>query len=184
MANTQLKKLKRKKRLKEKEKKSNSDGSSFTYEGNKFRTERLIPLMYHMEGLICDVDQFLTQQGSASVLTDGLIKRVYENLIKKFREAMPVMPEGAEQETFESMFDSSSVESLQASLEKIFERMAADYDAAKKLSQIELVGVLRTVNGSLQKWSHEGIGDRGYIEYLKKAFSHHDHVHDENCKHD
>ncbi|MGE0174176.1 MAG: hypothetical protein AB7T49_15370 [Oligoflexales bacterium] len=184
MANTQLKKLKRKKRLKEKEKKSKQEGGSYTYDGNKFRTERLIPLMYHIEGLFCDVDQFLTQQESAIMLSDSLVKRVYENAIRKFKETLPTLPEDAEKETFESMFDSSTIEKLQESLEKIVERIAADYDAANKLSPAELVGVLRTINASLQKQTMEGAGDRGYLEYLKRAFSHHHHVHDENCQHD
>jgi hypothetical protein len=84
MSKSQEKKQKRKRKLQIKKKKY-LIANSYFYEGNKYRGEHFMPLMYAIEIWITCFDVAHDLRGLAD-LEDQTIEAIYKNLIKLFRE--------------------------------------------------------------------------------------------------
>jgi len=160
MANTQLKKQKRKRRL-EQTKAKQQQCTSLTYEGNKYKTAKLTPLMLKIEQHLINIDAGMPDDVDQR-LNDSVIKTVYENLIKKISQNdIDISKDCLRTDHFGSTDFTIGLEQFIAI--KVSEAMQE-----RSISEKEVVGTLRTLNSSLKLGNGKGVNDRGYLEFLRE----------------
>lgn len=141
---------KRKKKLAKR--KQGQDSFSYSYTGNKYRTDRLTPLMSTIEYYICTWDD----QASAPMDADDTIAKAYRKLIRLFsaKKELEFYLENGESGPENANLVKMLLSSIQTMVEK------------GGFSREEVIGVLRTLHGSCEFWTGETFTGRGYIDFL------------------
>jgi hypothetical protein len=126
------------------------------YSGKKYKTEELVPLHYRTEVGIMETFVMTDRQ-----LTDRQVEAALEKLILQLREGAAPLLDEAKQFTWvpgqEEEFLQRNIHSHWAELAK-----AGDLPIPEKL-----IGVLRTILGSIEVWSTPGLHARGYLHYVE-----------------
>ena len=160
MSKSQEKKQKRKRKLQNKKKKDLMTNSYF-YEGNKYRSEHFVPLMHAIEVWITCFDVAHDLRGLPD-LEDQTIEAIYKNLIKLLREKGLIRPSKSTYLLWNKVPAEAATEVLCDVID--------EFALTRGYSCKDVIGVLRTLNSSIEIWGMEG--PRGYINYLQDNIGH------------
>jgi hypothetical protein len=146
---------KRKAKLAQRARKHPAPAHSLAYTGNRFKTPELTPLFAMTETAIVQADTIAVQ-----TLTDRQVRTALETLVEAIRDgklelidsqAELSFRQGQEVELITTMMRSSWADGTGASLPAGPETM---------------IGVLRTILGSIETWTTPAPTSRGYISYV------------------
>jgi hypothetical protein len=146
---------KRKARLKKRAERSGKH-ESLAYHGRKYKTDAFVGIIHATEVGIHEADVI-----SDRTLTDDAVEAALESLIIQLRQrAMPV--------TGQTGAAADATAARDDLLEWNIRQNWARYAEQKPLPRREdLVGVLRTILGSLEFWRAESVHARGYLEFVE-----------------
>jgi hypothetical protein len=126
------------------------------YEGNKYKTEQYVEAIMKAEVGIYEA-YVLTDRR----LTDRKVRDALEYLVRDLRGEKPMPP--ADNPQTEN--DKGEPEDLIAS--RIKDNWRELFARSPRHSAADLVGILRTILGSIRVWSRPGPDSRGYLHYLE-----------------
>jgi hypothetical protein len=151
---------KRKAKLAQKAKRSQHH-ISLAYKGNKYKTDELVPVHFQTELAIYEAWLRTDRE-----VTDRDVEATVENLVQEMRRGpLPPLAEQGEAAPGESDED-LIIGTIRRNWNELFEK-------EPRPSTEKLIGVLRTILGSIETWSSPSPTSRGYLHYiegfLKKA---------------
>jgi len=155
MRKSKQRKLQKKRKAKQTEKRRSRQQVSLAYHGNKYKTEELVHVILETETAIheCDV---MTER-----LTDHDVRKALETLIVQLRSGR--LPEIDPKKPLEVGPDDRS--------ELVIWNIRGHWDyyfhENPHPGRDKVVGVLRTILGSIETWSHPGATSRDYLDYLE-----------------
>lgn len=145
---------KRKRKLEERKRKARQV-ESLAYLGEKYKTEDLIPSLMHAE-----IGIYQTYVLTDRKIFDQTAKSALERLIKQMRSGpLPPLPE-----TTEIRYDDGGEEDL---LIDNIRRSWSDHFATEwKPPKDDLIGVLRTILGSIERVKESGPQSQAYLRHI------------------
>jgi hypothetical protein len=162
MSNTLEKKRKRQRKVAEKLKKA-KQSEFYYYEGQKYRGQEFVPLMYAIETWLLTLDEASILRGKGH-LTDEEVGKIYRLLIDDLRKNPNFLKN--RQPTFSDLEWENNV--VPQSIDHL-QSLVYNVSELHGFSLQSIVGVLRTLNSSRVTWNEIRGGDRGYIEFLKES---------------
>ena len=144
----------RKKKLAEERRKARQNQSS-AYLGEKYKTDELIPTWMHTE-----IGIYQTYVMSDRKLLDQTVVDALEQLIGRMRAGpLPPLPEAAE-----IRYETGREEDLV--IEAIRRSWADHFATERRPPRDDLIGVLRTILGSIQKVKAPGPRSQSYLHHI------------------
>jgi hypothetical protein len=137
-----------------KEARKHRQGHSLAYEGNKYKTDALIPVYFETE-----LGIFQAHLITHRKLTDRIVAAAVTRLVQQMREG-PLPP----------LEDGDRVEYVPGQEEELIIRLIRQNwrDLTEpRPSRDELIGVLRTTLNSIDVWSTPGPNSVGYLHYIE-----------------
>lgn len=156
MRKSKQRKLQKKRKAKQIEKRRSRQQVSLAYYGNKYKTEELVRVILETETAIheCDV--------MSERLADRDVRKALETLIVQLRSGR--LPEIDPKKPLEVGPDNLS--------ELVIWNIRGHWDYyfhdKPHPGRDKLVGVLRTILGSIETWGHPGPASRGYLDFLEE----------------
>jgi hypothetical protein len=145
---------KRKAKLAKKAKRSEPQ-TSLAYEGNKYKTDELVPVFLQTE-----IGIYVSDVITGHQLTDGDVEAALETLILAMRQgALPPLPARPPEED-----EGDETDLIIWNIRRNWQEM---FKTQQRPSADKLIGVLRTTLGSIDVWSSPNPESRGYLTYLK-----------------
>ncbi len=145
---------KRKKKLAEKKRKARQAGS-LAYMGEKYKKDKLIPTWMHTE-----IGIYRTYVVTDRKIYDQTIISSLERLIRQMRAcALPPLPE-----TTEIHYEVGREEDLL--IDNILRSWADHFASEWRPPKDDLIGVLRTILGSIQKVKSPGPRSQSYLQHI------------------
>jgi hypothetical protein len=134
--------------------------SALAYTGNKYKTDQLVPTFFETELAIHEADVL-----TGRTLTDRMVERALEKLVLELRKGPlpPVEDTGNLRVTPGEEVD-LIVLNIRRHWTEFFERNA-------RHTTETLIGVLRTLLGSVGVWSRRGSHSRGYLSFVEGFLS-------------
>jgi hypothetical protein len=155
MRKSKQRKLQKKRKAKQIEKRRSRQQVSLAYHGNKYKTKELVHVHLETETAIheCDV---MTER-----LTDHDVRKALETLIMQLRSGR--LPEIDRKKPLKVGPDDRS--------ELVLWNVRGHWDhyfhENPHPGRDKLVGVLRSILGSIETWGHPGATSRGYLDFLE-----------------
>jgi hypothetical protein len=147
---------KRKAKLAREAKRSQQTHSVLAYEGNKYKTDELVPVFFHTEMGIYE-----SYVQSDRQLTDRDVEAALEKLIVSMRQGtLPPLSEMQPSGEGEDDEIDLIIWNIRRNWQELFQEQPRP--GAEKL-----IGVLRTTLGSINTWSSPSPESRGYLSYLR-----------------
>jgi hypothetical protein len=130
---------------------------SLAYHGNKYKTDELVPAIFSTEAGIYEA--FIM---SDRAMTDHDVRRTLEGLIQELRGgAAPVPPE---REPGQPLVGTSPESLTVANIRRHW----LEYSGKSPFpGREDLIGVLRTILGSIEVWGNISPTSRGYLRYIE-----------------
>jgi hypothetical protein len=130
--------------------------SSLAYEGNKYKTDELVPVFFHTEVGIYNSFLMTDKQ-----LTDREVETAVEKLIVQMRQGvLPPLSQTAPGEHGEGDEADLVIWNIRRKWQELFQ-------TETRPSAEKLIGVLRTTLGSINVRSSPSPESRGYLSYLR-----------------
>jgi hypothetical protein len=131
---------------------------SLAYEGNKYKTDELVPLFHQTEIGILEAFNVTDKR-----ITDRTVRKALEKLVTQMRNgALPPLPDS---DIIEKQADDNADQELLANfIRRKWQNLAGTGFVASSGSKI---GVLRTILSSIETWSTGGKESRGYLAYIE-----------------
>jgi len=152
---------KRKKKLAERAKKERAQTSPLAYTGNRYKTDALTPVYLHTETGIYETFVMTDRQ-----LTDREVASALERMVLQMRQG----PLPAFDESGASGEGEGNEELIIWNIRRNWQEL---YERNPRLDREAMIGVLRTLLGSIETWSTPSAQSRGYLHFvegfLKKA---------------
>jgi hypothetical protein len=147
---------KRKAKLAKEARRARGTTSSLAYTGNKYKTEEYVPLMFRTELAIHEADVMTGRE-----LTDQAVRGALEKLVIQLRRgALPPPDRRDEVQHVKGQEEDLLLWNLRRNWEILF-------DEGQTWGQTALIGVLRTILGSVNTWSSPSARSRGYLQFLE-----------------
>ncbi len=159
-----------KKRRKERERARRAEKSPpLAYHGNKYKTKELILCLHRAEVGVYESFVMLDRR-----ITDHQVKSALERLVLQLRQGSPVEQQEGE------VLHASSDRPEEFILWNIHRNWQDLFEKEPRPSRDALVGVLRTILGSVETWSSVSPTSRGYLSFLE-GFMHKTGVSVQKC---
>jgi hypothetical protein len=139
-----------------KEARKNPKGSPLAYTGNKYKTDELVPIVFETELAIHEADVM-----SGRVLADRMVEKALEKLILELRKGP--LPPLEDSRTFE-LKEGEEAETI---VQNIRGRWMEFFERNPRHTTETLIGVLRTLLGSISVWSRGSRQSRGYLSFIE-----------------
>ena len=156
MTKSKRRKLDKKKR-KEKQERRAARTPSLAYTGSKYRKSKFVTLMLETETAIHEADVLADRN-----LTDDIVKDALTEMVTRMRRgvAMPTLDElpAEDRQTFDEQ--DFLMHNIKNHWEWYFEKHPP-------FGRDALVGILRTILGSIDVWTSTSCDSRGYLEYIE-----------------
>ncbi|MHC4176516.1 MAG: hypothetical protein ACYSWU_03365 [Planctomycetota bacterium] len=127
------------------------------YRGDKYKTDELIPWVYQAEVGI--YESFVV---TGRRLTDHDVRAAVEGLVVRIRDGMPPIP--AEGSASDELIE-GPVNLVIWSIRRNWQRLL---ETLPDPGRDKLVGVLRTLLGSIETWGSRARTPRGYLEFIEE----------------
>jgi hypothetical protein len=155
MSKKDRRKLEKKRRKERKQRRQKS--VSLAYHGNKYKTDQFVELIFQTEAGI--YESFVMADRK---VTDHDVRRALENLIRDIRSGCVQFSAPPEDD------DSASEENHQDLITWNVRWRWQDYlEECTQPSRDDIVGILRTILGSIEVWGTINPESRGYLRYLE-----------------
>jgi hypothetical protein len=129
---------------------------SLAYEGNKYKTEELVPVMHATETGIYQA-YVMTKRA----VTDHTVRAALEKLVLQMRAGeLPPYEHSCEAHYAPGEEEDLVIWAIRHNWHHLFEELPHPGTA-------NLIGVLRTLLGSVEVWSTPGPSSRGYLHYVE-----------------
>ncbi len=130
--------------------------SPLAYRGNKYKTDELVPVFFQVETGIHEADVMTGRR-----LTDRTVAAALERLIAQLRQGpLPPLADTATLQYVEGQEEDLLVHNLRRHLQGLVE--TGRHPGAEKL-----LGVLKTLLGSVEVWCTPSRHSRGYLSYVE-----------------
>jgi hypothetical protein len=147
---------KRKAKLAKEARRAHGATSSLAYTGNKYKTDEYVPLVFRTELAIHEADVMTGRE-----LTDQAVRGALEKLVIQLRQgALPPPDRRDEVRHVKGQEDDLLLWNIRRNWEILF-------DEGQTWGQTALIGVLRTLLGSINTWSTPSARSRGYLQFLE-----------------
>jgi len=149
-------KLDKKRKKKQEEKKRRArQGQTLAYTGNKYKTDELVHTLMHAE-----IGIYETYVMTDHKLVDRTVAAALETLIRQLRTG-PLPPLS---ETNEIHYEVGQEESFL--IDNIRRRWAAHFATERQPPKDKLIGILRTILGSLETMKSPGSQSQSYLKHV------------------
>jgi len=130
---------------------------ALAYRGNKYRTEELVPTLFRTETGI--YESFVITERE---LTDHNVRSALERLILQIRRGTLSSPEeiGLDEDEGEGTVEDLVIWNIRRNWQDLFQTEPPP-------GRSNLVGVLRTILGSIECWGSIAPESRGYLQYIE-----------------
>jgi hypothetical protein len=139
-----------------KEARKNPKSNPLAYTGNKYKTDEFVPIVFETELAIHEADVM-----TGRVLTDRMVEAALEKLILEMRKG-PLPPLDDPR-----TLDLREGEEADAIVQNIRGRWTEFFDRQPRHTTETLIGVLRTLLGSIGVWSRGSRHSRGYLTFIE-----------------
>ena len=130
--------------------------NSLAYTGNKFKTDELVPVFLSTETGIYE-SSVVTEQA----LTDADVQAALQELVLQLRHGPLTTQEYSDKITYTEGDEKGLV------ISNIRRNWIHMHYAGTRVGTEQLVGVLRTLLGSIEAWRSPSAQSRGYLHYLE-----------------
>jgi hypothetical protein len=131
---------------------------SLAYDGNKYKTDELIPLFHNTELGILQA-----YNASQKRITDHTVRHALENLVLQIRQgSLPPLPVT---DIIQAQAGELADQELVIDFIRRKWQVLADTDFVARRD--DRIGVLRTLLSSIETWSSGGKESRGYLAYIE-----------------
>lgn len=152
----------KRKKLEDEKRRKARQAESLIYTGDKYKKTEFVPTMMHAERAIFETFLMTGRSMSDQTAITG-IKRL---VLAMRGDELPPLPD-----TPSNSYDAGREADLV--MENIRRNWAKHFATARRPSDEDLIGILRTILGSIDRWRTPGPGSIGYLHYiagfLKKA---------------
>jgi len=156
MGKKSQRKLEKKKR-KAKRKQASAPSAPLAYSGSKYKREELVPAMFRAELGIHETDVITGQE-----ITDHDARSALQELIRQIRRGRFLdFEEVAGQTQFEGNTEELIIWNIQRQWADLFQTFPNP-------GRDNLIGVLRTILGSIDVWGSIHPESRGYLDYIEQ----------------
>jgi hypothetical protein len=126
------------------------------YQGNKYKTPELSPVFYEAELAIHEADVAMDRS-----LTDRTVANALTLIVLQLRQgSLPALPESVVLEPTEESARILVIANIRRNWSRLFE-------SAHRPGTATLIGVLRTLLGSIETWGTPSRQSRGYLAFVE-----------------
>ncbi|MBN2293121.1 MAG: hypothetical protein JXM70_11885 [Pirellulales bacterium] len=144
-----------KKRRKDRQDRKAAKAPPLAYYGNKYKKDKYVPIM-----LVTETAIYETHAITDKNLTDENVWDILAEMIARLRKgALPELPSLSGEEQYVFDVDDFMMMNIQGHWQAYFE----DHEA---IGRDSLIGVLRTILGSIEVHSSHSHGSTGYLDFL------------------
>ncbi|MBI3468919.1 MAG: hypothetical protein HY000_38430 [Planctomycetes bacterium] len=154
LSKDQLRKVKQRRELARRGKRE-----SLAYRGNKYRRDEYVPWIFAAETQVNELSRLTGRR-----LTDANVASSLEAMILGLRRGTISLSEGDSSEDAREPSLPHSSDGLSDAILRRWRRLAEN---EPRPSRDDLVGILRTILGSMEVWRTAGGESRGYLNYLE-----------------